>query len=59
MNIEPIGVIHEDSTMRNAWLKGKPLSGKSAKQETQKITLALDAAETIMGEMEAIPRSVY
>jgi CO dehydrogenase nickel-insertion accessory protein CooC1 len=43
--IQPIGVIHNDSSMSIAWLKGEPLAGKRAKQDAQKIARALEAAQ--------------
>jgi CO dehydrogenase maturation factor len=51
-SIEPIGIIYEDPSMSITWLKGKPLSGREAKQEALKIAKALETSEALVNDVE-------
>jgi CO dehydrogenase nickel-insertion accessory protein CooC1 len=53
-SIEPIGIIYEDPSMSITWLKGKPLSGREAKQEAQKIVKALETSEALVNDVEML-----
>jgi CO dehydrogenase nickel-insertion accessory protein CooC1 len=52
-NIKPIGIIHEDSSISIAWLKGIPLDREKSIQEAERIVTALEAAEVLIDELEA------
>jgi CO dehydrogenase nickel-insertion accessory protein CooC1 len=53
-SIEPIGIIYEDPLVSISWLKGKPLGGRDAQQEAQKIARALEASEAFVNKVEAL-----
>ena len=43
--LEPIGVIHEDSTFNISWLKGKSLALNNLEQVIQQVVKRLEAEE--------------
>jgi CO dehydrogenase maturation factor len=45
--VEPIGVIHEDTSIAMSWLEGTPLDGTTAKKDTQSVIRELEAAEEV------------
>jgi CO dehydrogenase maturation factor len=51
-NITPIGVIHRDPAIQQAWLKAVPIEAEKPKQEAVKVARALEAAEALIDDRE-------
>jgi CO dehydrogenase maturation factor len=52
-NIEPIGVIHNDSSIPIAWLKGMPIEGKKIEQEAEVAAKVLEATAALTSKEKA------
>jgi CO dehydrogenase maturation factor len=51
--IEPIGIIHQNLSIRHAWLKGMPIDAPRSKEEVKKIARAIEDAEARVDDEEA------
>lgn len=45
--VEPIGAIHEDTSIARSWLEGTPLDGTTARKDTQSVIRELEAVEEV------------